>query len=205
MGSMGIWSDEDDDDDDDSVLTWKKYGQALACEYANIEYRARDLPFNLQDRMMSLPIEILRADDMQLMTFKSMISVGAGDDEPDAPEINIINDVDDELSPPFEFHYTNKMYHGDDVPKPDVDHLDHCNCVGTCKPERCPCAKKQMRWVGVAQWKRGKPAPDPPGGFLYDKDGRIIPDYHDNHPIFECNAKCRCDDEWCQNRVCHFS
>ena len=200
IGNITIWSDEDDEDDD-TVLTWNNHGRNII-EYADVDLRARDLPFNLQDRMMSLPLNFLRADDMQLQTFKSEISVGTSVDEPNAPEIHIINDVDDELCPPFEFHYTNQMYHGDGVPKPDVAHLQHCNCVPYCKPETCPCAKRQMQWIWVSEWKRGQPPPDPAGGFLYDKNGRLLPEYHDNQPIFECNAKCRCDDDQCQNRVC---
>ena len=201
MTQMTIVSDNDDDDDDDpNVYTWKKNGRALQMEYADVDLRARDLPFNLQDQMMALPDQFRRAEGMALAAFKSEILVASSTDEPGAPPINIVNEIDDEPCPSFEFHYTNKMYHGEGVPKPDLAHLDHCNCIGTCRPETCPCAQKQRKWMHLDLWAKKEPVPFG-GTFIYDRDGRIVPDFHDNHPIFECNAKCRCDDEWCQNRV----
>lgn len=202
MTHMTIFSDDDDDYDEPNVYTWKKNGMALQMEYADEYLCARDLSFNLQDRMMALPASIWRAEGMGPAIFKSEILVGSGKDEPNSPPINIINDVDDELCPSFEFHYTNKMYHGEGVPKPDLENLDHCHCVSICRPETCPCAQKQRRWMHIELWDQKQPPL--PNTFIYDKNGRLVPDFHDNHPIFECNAKCRCDDQ-CQNRVCSFS
>ncbi|EKM54378.1 uncharacterized protein PHACADRAFT_258183 [Phanerochaete carnosa HHB-10118-sp] len=196
MNSVHIDDDSDEDDPHGTVISWSKNGRQLALEYASVDLRARDLPFNLQNRMMSLPIEVRMADGLQRKVFTSMISVGTVDDEPYAPEINIINDVDDELSPSFEFHYTNKMYHGKNVPGPNVYGLDGCDCIGSCDPKSttCPCVKRQMHYMEAAVLEEFD------RGFAYGPDGRIRTE-HVEYPIFECNAACRCDDDDCQNRV----
>lgn len=198
MDNVHIYDDSDSDDDPEGyTITWNKNGRRLALEYADVHLRARDLPFNLQNRMMSLPLQVRQADGLQRKVFKSMISVGTVDDEPYAPEINIINDVDNELSPPFEFHYTNKIYHGKNVPGPDVYGLEGCDCIGPCDPSRsstCPCVKRQMEYMEKAVEEKFE------RGFAYGPDGRIRTE-HIEYPIFECNAACRCDDEDCRNRV----
>ncbi|GJE95447.1 SET domain-containing protein [Phanerochaete sordida] len=196
MDRVHIEDDSDVDDPYAMVITWEKNGRQRALEYADVNLRACDLPFNLQNRMMSLPIEVRRADGLQKKIFVSMISAGTVDDEPTAPDIHIINDVDDELSPAFEFHYTNKMYHGKDVPGPDVYGLEGCNCIGRCDPTSttCPCVKRQMFYMSKAvEGVFGQ-------GFAYGLDGRIRTE-HAEFPIIECNAACRCDDDECQNRV----
>jgi hypothetical protein len=181
-------------DDDPNVWFWSKNSRALAKEYADVNLRACNLRFNLQDMMTSLPEKVRLAGDMQLSVFRSMIKEGTHSDEPHAPDINIINEIDDEPTPPFEFHYTNQLYHGQGVPKPDLDNLTYCNCIGGCNPEsnKCPCVRRQREAL--------KTALDFDSGCAYDENGRIQHAYHD-FPIFECNALCRCDDEFCRNRV----
>lgn len=189
----GIHLDTDDLPLGCKESTWEKDGKRWAHEHASIYMRARDLDFNLQNRMNALSIDMRRGDDMQRHMFESVISVGTSDDEPYAPRIEIHNKIDDELSPPFEFHYTNRMWHSDAVPPPDVDNLVGCNCVGRCDPnnKQCACVQRQAKHV-------------PPGftGFAYDKRGRIREKMHAAPlPIYECNAMCKCDDDDCQNRV----
>lgn len=190
MSNIRIYSDDSDED----CITWSRNGRAIAKEYAYEERRARYLNFNLQDRMIALPLLIRKADKMQTLVFSSEISIASSVDEPRAPEIYIVNDVDDQLSPSFEFHYTNKIYLGEGVPQPDVDNLEGCDCIGKCNPNSttCACVRRQTEWMKEAVSLEG---------FAYDKDGRIRTEAHD-FPIFECNASCRCDDEDCQNRVC---
>ena len=141
---------------------------------------------------------------MKLSVFKSMMKENTYRDEPNAPDIDIINTLepdghpDKEYTPKFEFHYTNLLYHGKDVPKPDLKNLTHCDCVGGCDPESktCPCIIRQRAAVYNIYGETYKL------GCAYDDQGRIKTDIHD-FPIFECNAGCRCDDEWCNNRVSH--
>ena len=184
----------DDFDDDPNVWFWSKNSRTLAKEYANLDLRARNIVFSLQDRMSSLPEAVRAAGNMQRSVFKSMIKEATCLEEPHAPDIDIINDIDSELSPSFEFFYTNRLYHGDGVPKPDLDSLPHCNCIGECDPGSCPCITRQRQAIkkifGI-KWD---------AGCAYDENGRIAVPYRD-FPIFECNALCRCDNEYCKNRV----
>jgi histone-lysine N-methyltransferase SUV39H len=120
--------------------------------------------------------------------FEAMVLENTVDDEPDAPPIELQNDVDEEPTPPWEFYYTNKMWHGEGVPPPDVKNLISCSCKGVCDPrsKTCACLMNQRNV-----------AADPYLEFAYDKAGRLkIPGY----PVFECNDLCGCGDE-CRNRV----
>lgn len=121
--------------------------------------------------------------------FEAMILENTADDERDAPPIVIQNSVDDEPTPPWEFWYSNKMWHGEGVPDPDVKNLKGCDCRGACNPKNkaCACAQRQCQAMGD----------DKATEFAYDKNGRLkFPGF----PIFECNNTCWCGPE-CTNRV----
>ncbi|EPT05063.1 hypothetical protein FOMPIDRAFT_126389 [Fomitopsis schrenkii] len=160
-------------------------------EYANHHVLAKDLPHELQDRINALSSRARREGNMQVKLFEQAIIENTFEDEPHAPSICIINEFDDELTPPLEFHYSNLMWHGEGVPKPDVANLQGCGCIGPCDPKSktCRCLVHQKQY-----WSDGP-------GFLYQEEGRNkgqlkIFDY----PIFECNDFCGCSED-CPNRV----
>ncbi|KAG6868398.1 hypothetical protein C0993_003634 [Termitomyces sp. T159_Od127] len=169
-------------------LNWRTYRQdpqnmRLKC------YFGKDLPHTLQDTINSFS-EAGRRHRSLRAVMEASIRENTAEDEPDAPLIEIINEVDDDPTPPWEFHYSNKMWYGEDVPLPDLTKLVHCNCVGRCDPKvkPCACAERQRDWVdGMFH------SPE----FLYDSKGHVkATDY----PVFECNDLCGCSDE-CRNRV----
>lgn len=171
-----------------SVFSWEKDGDAIAKEFADIYASADKLPHMLEDQLNSLPDFARRASDMQRKVFEAAIRVAERGRK--APHIKIVNNVDDELTPPIEFHYTNLMYHTNGVPRPDFDGLKGCGCRGGCDPysKTCSCAAKQLE--ETAYYLDGR-------GFGYTEAGTLV---HTRIPVFECNAKCGCD-ESCQNRV----
>ncbi|KAF5381631.1 hypothetical protein D9615_005540 [Tricholomella constricta] len=167
-------------------LNWKTYRQNLD-NFKPKCYFARDLPHALQDNINQWP-EYERQRPGLVHVLESAIQENTADDEPDAPLIEIVNEVDNDPTPPWEFYYSNKMWHGEDVPPPDMTQLVSCNCMGKCDPKSktCACLQRQRNYTsGVT--------PD----FVYDSKGRLkVSDY----PIFECNDLCGCGDE-CRNRV----
>jgi Pre-SET motif len=170
-------------------LNWQTYRQDLN-NFTPKCYYARDLPHTLQDHINRWP-ESARLHPQMRHVLQSAILENTADDEPDAPYIEIINNIDHEPTPPWEFHYSNKMWHTDGVPPPDVTKLTSCGCMGKCDPKSktCACIKRQQHYASDVY-------PD----FAYDKNGRLrLPGY----PIFECNDLCGCDDE-CRNRVPFF-
>ncbi|TDL21679.1 SET domain-containing protein [Rickenella mellea] len=164
---------------------------AYGKEFGPIHLLAENLPHDLEDLVNALP-EWQRNMPVVRLAFESAISENTVDDEPDAPPIEVRNDVDDEITPPWEFHYSNRMWHGKGVPPPDVKNLRGCDCVGACNPKSltCACVKRQRKFFK-----------DEPGfsGFMYDEKGRLHLEYA-GYPIFECNDLCQCTDD-CRNRV----
>jgi Pre-SET motif len=170
-------------------LNWQTFRQDLS-NFTPKCYYAKDLPHSLQDHINRWP-ESAKLHPELRHVLQSAIEQNTSEDEPDAPHIEIINNVDHEPTPPWEFHYSNKMWHTDGVPPPDVTRLINCGCRGKCDPKSktCACIKRQQEYASDVY-------PD----FAYDKNGRLrLPGY----PIFECNDLCGCDDE-CRNRVCSF-
>ncbi|EJF65048.1 SET domain-containing protein [Dichomitus squalens] len=166
-------------------LSWKKDRRRVAREFAPVTQSADDIPTDLQDRINALSPEARRASNLQAI-FEAEIAANTAEDEPNAPPIRIINDVDDEPTPPMEFYYTNLMWHGADVPRPDFEALKGCGCIGPCNPnsKTCACVRRNKQyWDG--------------GGFMYDQKGKLK---HHQYPIFECNINCGCSDD-CPNRV----
>ncbi|CAA7262489.1 unnamed protein product [Cyclocybe aegerita] len=181
------------------VVPKKSYGGFAAVTWAEYRkdpnnfrpkvYRARDLPHTLQDHVNRM-VNSQETPHGARELFEAMISENTADDEPLAPHIRVENDVDDEATPPWEFYYSNKMWHGEGVPDPDIKGLLSCDCRGWCNPKSktCACLKRQRDAV------KDK---DLVVEFAYDKNGKLkIAGY----PVFECNELCGCSEE-CRNRV----
>ncbi|KAI0779687.1 SET domain-containing protein [Fomes fomentarius] len=171
------------------AVSWRKDRQRIAKEHAPITQLAENIPHDLHDRLNALPTSARQAGNMQVLVFEAEIRHNTAVDEPKAPPIAIINEVDDEPTPPLEFYYSNLMWHGKGVPKPDYDNLQGCDCVGPCDPmsKTCSCVRRQkegMKESGLS-------------GFIYDKKGRLRAT---EYPVFECNMNCGCSDD-CLNRV----
>jgi histone-lysine N-methyltransferase SUV39H len=143
------------------------------------------MPTSLPDSINRLS-KYTRMDAGIRDVFQAFILENICEDEAGAPEIEIINKVDAEPSPMFEFHYSNRMWYGKDVPMPDYSKLKGCDCVGGCDPKSttCSCAIRQRKYLEL-------------DGCVYEKNGRLK---HPRYPIFECNDLCSCGDE-CRNRV----
>jgi hypothetical protein len=153
-------------------------------------YFSRDIPHQIQDRMNHMD-EFYRNSDLARTIFQAEIVRNTKEEEPNAPEIRLYNNIDDEATPPWEFHYSNKLYLGEGVPPPDYNKLKGCGCRGRCDPsnKNCLCVQRHQKY-----FERGNITE---GGFVYDKNGHIK---HQGYPIFECNVLCGCND-YCPNRV----
>ncbi|KAA1475194.1 SET domain-containing protein, partial [Dentipellis sp. KUC8613] len=160
----------------------------LMAEFPPQVYYAKDLPHLLQDHMNALA-PAFRRTEMARTVFEAVIRDNTSADEPDAPPIRVVNDFDDEPTPPWEFHYSNHMWHARGVPPPDLQNLRGCGCEGVCDPrsKTCSCMIRQQKYLEETAIQ----------GCIYDDRGRLK--VHD-YPIFECNDLCGCLDE-CKNRV----
>ncbi|KAJ7083652.1 hypothetical protein B0H15DRAFT_784784 [Mycena belliarum] len=170
------------------VMTWDSYRRDLR-NFQFPVYYAKDLASSLHD-YINASDEYFRGSLHMRQVFESTILENTAEDEPDAPPIEVVNDVDAEPSPPWEFYYTNKIWLGEGIDPPDVTQLVGCDCKGKCDPKSttCACLLRQKPFVETV-W-----AP----GFAYDHKGRLRTP---GAPIFECNAMCACDDDECKNRV----
>lgn len=179
------------------IVTWQSFSASqrlLPPKY----HRAKDLPHSLQDRMNVLP-ESYRNSEFARAVFEEII-LEAMDDEPSAPPIKIYdNGIGQEMTPPWEFVYTNNMWFGEGVPPPDVRNLVSCGCRGKCDPKSsaCACAKRQLQWLEPYILDGLFPATWPGSPFVYDSKGVL---QREGCPIFECNQFCGCDED-CPNRV----
>ncbi|KAI0633592.1 SET domain-containing protein [Trametes polyzona] len=168
-------------------ISWRDNRKPIATEFAPLTQLAKDIPHELHDRLNSLSLSSRLAGNMQVLVFEAEMRANTAEDEPYAPPIRVVNEVDDEPTPPLEFFYSNQMWHGEGVPKPDHTNLRGCDCVGPCDPlsKTCACVKRQSEY----NWDRG--------GFIYDRKGKLRA--HE-YPIFECNMNCACSED-CMNRV----
>ncbi|KAF8625331.1 hypothetical protein AX17_006873 [Amanita inopinata Kibby_2008] len=176
----------DAETDDYTVMTWHGFRQNPN-NFVPKYHLARDLPHSLQDHINHMSEWTRLLPDMRTV-FIAAIQENTAMDEPDAPPITVDNAIDDEPAPPWEFHYSNHMWHGGGVPPPDFENLVSCDCVGRCDPrsKTCACVRRQREALG-----------DENMDFLYDNRGRLK---EAGYPIFECNDLCGCDDD-CRNRV----
>lgn len=171
-----------------TAMTWHEFRKDIK-NFTKPYYLASEIPHAMQDTMNYIFSSHARSLPAVRHCFESAIQQNTADDEPDAPRIEIFNHVDSDPTPPWEFHYSNKMWHSEGVPPPDITRLTSCDCEGKCDPKSktCACIKRQRQWT--SEW-----ADD----FVYDSRGRLKLEHL---PIFECNDLCQCDDE-CRNRVC---
>ncbi|TFK31605.1 hypothetical protein BDQ12DRAFT_618597 [Crucibulum laeve] len=169
------------------VMTWKTIRSDMEDQPPKY-YRAKDIPHSLQDHINRMSDYTRMLPGMRDI-FLASIQEGSAEEECDVPDIELINNIDDEPTPPWEFHYSNHMWHGEGVPPPDMKNLVRCDCIGGCDPrsKTCACLKQQSSYYdsGVVD-------------FAYDNRGRLKRDQP--YPIFECNSLCACDDS-CRNRV----
>ncbi|KAJ8689908.1 hypothetical protein PTI98_012766 [Pleurotus ostreatus] len=168
------------------VFTW----QDVVSDLANFKQPcklAKNIPHSLQDYINRMDAWHRSLPGMRTV-LEAAIGENTAEDEPNAPPISIVNNFDDEPCPPWEFYYTNLMWHDEGVPPPDMTGLKGCGCYPRCDPKNgsCSCLQKQRSWSGEF-------TPD----FAYDSRGRLK---YQNVPIFECNDMCGCDDD-CRNRV----
>jgi [histone H3]-lysine9 N-trimethyltransferase SUV39H len=125
-------------------------------------YFAKDLRWDTEDLVNSMPLPYSRLAPMLIPIFKANIMMGSND-EPNAPRIDVINNFTSQPVPRMEFHYSNRIWHGDNVPPPDLDNLVGCDCEDECDPmsTTCSCLKRQHELA--------------PGlkGFAYQDNGRL--------------------------------
>ena len=182
---ISIGTSNDAANGDSTYITWRQAREAARSKAPSYR-KARDLPHTLQDHMNIIPAAY-RATPMARIIFEAAMRESSIKDEPHAPPIGIINEIDDETTPPWEFHYTNEMWYGEGVPGPDTKNLQGCDCEGTCDPKSkiCQCLQKQLEYSDGT-------------GSVYDTKGRLREST--NFPIWECNELCGCG-EGCYNRV----
>ena len=159
-------------------------------------YRVEDVPKDYLDDINNLPDWERDPASMKAL-FETTIMVNTSEDEPESPFVQIINKVDDEATPPFEFYYTNRLYHGKGVPPPtEFKNIKGCGCIGVCDPmsKTCSCLKRQREFIEKGNIKD---VIDNHKGFIYNSEGRAM---LSEYPIFECNDACGCTDD-CINRV----
>lgn len=165
-----------------------------AKEFAALSVSAHTLPHTFTYYLTQLSrTQSLKTKDIQEI-FSDVIQANTQEDEPDAPRIAIVNDInpEEEPTPPHNYHYGNLMIHHECVPQPQckASMLPHCRCTGGCKQNSCPCVMRQMQHLPPdTKWS----------GFAYARDKTLRPQML-GYPIMECNMYCGCNDE-CQNRV----
>ena len=160
-------------------------------DYGSEYYRNDEIPTEVVDTINNVPEwQKMRNGRAMVSIFETMIQANTAEDEPHAPPIHVINDIDDEPTPPFEFYYTNKLYHSEGVPAPEYKTLQGCNCIGRCNPHSttCSCLRRQKTAFGDSVVGDAC--------FAYE-DGLL---QYDGFPVFECNDACGCTED-CPNRV----
>lgn len=153
-------------------------------------HQLSDLPTTLLDYVNNIPDSIQKSLVFRGM-LEAVIEENTAQDEPGAPPITIINEIDDEPTPPWEFFYSNKLWYHEDVPPPDYNKLVGCDCVGECDPasDTCACLRRQKNlWTDGVQSGFG---------FSYDENGMLK---NWDETIVECNDLCQCTSK-CRNRV----
>lgn len=144
------------------------------------------------DFVNSMP-ESFRTGLRSRVVFEAFIEDGVRENEPCAPAITVENEVDSQPCPPWEFVYYNRMVYGTNVPRPDPNALQGCDCLGPCDPtnKNCACVRRQEKYF------EDNPGLSDFSGFAFKSDGTIK--YH-NGAVFGCNSKCSCEPD-CQNKV----
>ncbi|KAG9220051.1 hypothetical protein CCMSSC00406_0007911 [Pleurotus cornucopiae] len=103
------------------VFTW----QDVVSDLANFKQPcklAKNIPHSLQDYINRMDAWHRSLPGMRTV-LEAAIGENTAEDEPNAPPISIVNNFDDEPCPPWEFYYTNLMWHDEGVPPPDMTGL----------------------------------------------------------------------------------
>lgn len=118
-------------------------------------------------------------------------------------DVEIVNTVDDQPTPPFDFAFTNGYVYDKKVIGEPSLHLNafvsvpaRCDCDDDkCDPRTCAC-QKLHREMAPEPWK------DLPEQFAYTEQGKLHRNIIelDNTPIWECTKLCGCRGQ-CVNRV----
>lgn len=171
------------------ILTFQDFRRQLQIHVRS----SANIPHLFQDHINSLPQSFRDRPEIRAV-FEAMMIENTWRDEPGAPRIKIINNIDSETTPPWEFHYSNHMWYGSNIPTPNAKKLKGCDCVGRCNPKSntCACAKRQRILHNLHEDSKFR-------GFAYDKSGQLVFG-DDQYPILECNDMCACDED-CMNRV----
>lgn len=135
----------------------------------------------------------LQNDPNIRLIFEATIVANTARDEAASPRIHIINEVDEDPSPPMSFYYTNNLYCGSDISVSSPLKLIGCDCKGACNPndQSCACVRRQEESARAVEGFEDH------RGFLYDEGGCVR---EHGLPVFECNVTCRCSDK-CSNKV----
>lgn len=166
-----------------------------AAYYARMsrKYPGEKLDTRIVDMMNALP-KPWKQDVTTRINFESYMMSSVAPYNPWSPPIKVINSIDAQPNPPWEFVYTERMVYGNGVKKPTEAErrARGCDCYPYCKPDdrNCACLRRQEKYGKEVDVK----------GFRY-KDGLLT--FTDAVPIFECTDGCRCNED-CPNRVSVF-
>ncbi|KAK1220121.1 hypothetical protein PQX77_017160 [Marasmius sp. AFHP31] len=111
-----------------SVINWESYSEDLT-NFQPKWNKSADLGHSFQDHMNYLK-EATRNNEETGHVLESIILENTSE-ELHAPIIRIVPLDKHEPTPPWEFYYTNKMYHDEGVPPPSVKNLKGCRLTST--------------------------------------------------------------------------
>lgn len=141
------------------------------------------MPYDVESKILHGMVEDVR------QTYEDMVDERTRGDEPNAPRITIVNDVDGDAIPYPEFSYSNRLWgraEGD-------GQVSGCKCQGNCQQLKCPCAVIQAERTAKLRGMHS-------GGkreFAYTDLGKVK---ENRNTIIECGSGCACT-KWCPNRV----
>jgi histone-lysine N-methyltransferase SUV39H len=105
----------------------------------------------------------------------------------DGPMVKLVNEVDDDPSPPTSFEFINSFRFAPDVEQLDPAFVCGCDCPqsGCDDPKECECLDDYDMDPELRR-------------FSYTKHGKVVRD--NRFCLIECNSKCSCGPE-CSSRV----
>jgi hypothetical protein len=141
---------------------------APAAEETPVEFRApvrRNFETKTIDAYNRLLPTLTANPHLHREMFQNWMSMATANDEPEADEIQVHNNADDDgEAPDMEFEYSNEVLYNYDVPDPEIG--TGCGCDGPCDPKSrsCTCLKRQkLYYYGVEM-----------DGFAYDERVRGV-------------------------------
>ena len=124
--------------------------------------------------------------------FEQVVRQNTFHDDHDGAPVTLSDNLGDDLSRLWEFHYSDKVLHNVTVPEFNRGELKGCACEGDCRNSHsCACLTRQRRYFTAAGYRSKEHA------FNYNSAGQIV---DHRFPVFECNEECGCDNS-CVNRV----